>query len=72
MPSNKPRLMTYTTQEIVEKFAIIAELENRSMSKELEYIVKQYIQNYENQHGNINIKNMNVINNQGGINTINM
>ena len=70
MPSNKPRLMTYTTQEVIEKFAIIAEHENRSMSKELEYIVKKYIENYETQHGNINIKNMNLMGDNNG--TINM
>ena len=70
MPSNKPRLMTYTTTDIIEKFEIISKNENRSMSKELEYIVKEYIKTYESQHGKINIKNINVIDNNGG--TINM
>lgn len=72
MPSNKPRLMTYTTQDVIEKFAVIAENENRSMSKELEYIVKLYIQNYENQHGTISIKNINIVDNRGSTNNINM
>lgn len=69
MPSNKPRLMTYTTQEVIEKFAVIAEHENRSMSKELEYIVKKYIENYENTNGNIVIgKMVNMGDNNGTIN----
>ena len=55
MPSNKPRLMTYTTYDIIKKFEIIAKDENRSMSKELEYIVKKYIESYESEHGTIDI-----------------
>ena len=57
MPSNKPRIMTYTTQEIVDKMTVIAEQENRSISKEVEHIIKLYINNYENQNGNIIIQN---------------
>lgn len=56
MPSNKPRLMTYTTQDVINKFEIISNEENRSMSKELEYIVKEYIKTYEVKHGTINIQ----------------
>lgn len=64
MPSNKPRLMTYTDKETIEKFEIISKQENRSMSKQLEYIVKQYINNYEQRNGSINT--MNIVNNQNG------
>ncbi len=55
MPSNKPRLMTYTTDETIKKFEYIANQENRSMSKELEYIIKLYIQEYEKNNGTINL-----------------
>ena len=72
MTSNKPRLMTYTTQEIIDKFEIISEKENRSMSKHLEYIIKEYIKDYEKSNGKINIKNMNIVDNRGSINNINM
>ena len=41
MPSSRPKLMTYTTDEVIEKFKIVSEADNRSMSKELEYIVKE-------------------------------
>lgn len=60
MPSKKPTLRTYTTQEIVEKFNLIAELENRTMSKHLEYLVKKHIEEYENQNGKIEIKQINI------------
>jgi hypothetical protein len=53
MPSQKPRLMTYTTQDLIDKFQFISNSESRSASKELEYVVKQYIQNFEAQHGEI-------------------
>lgn len=56
MPSNKPRLMTYTTEETIRKFEYIAKEENRSMSKQLEYITKEYIKNYETKHGQIIVK----------------
>lgn len=68
MPSNKPRLMTYTEKETIEKFEIISKQENRSMSKQLEYIVKQYINNYEQRNGSINTVNIGRDNNG----TINM
>ena len=66
MPSNRPKLMTYTTDEVIEKFKIVSEAENRSMSKQLEYIVKEYISKYEQTHGTI--KNLNIIDNKGTIN----
>lgn len=68
MPSNKPRLMTYTTQEIIDKFEIIAKNESRSMSKELEFIVKEYIENYESKHGNIKVNMLKMNDNNGTIN----
>lgn len=55
MPSNKPRLMTYTDEEIIKKFDKISQSENRSMSKELEYIVKKYIERYEQKNGKIEV-----------------
>ena len=53
MPSNKPRLMTYTTQNIIDKFQYISSFEKRSASKELEYIVEEYIRNFELSHGQL-------------------
>lgn len=55
MPSKKPLLMTYTEQTIIDKFKEIAKAENRSMSKELEWIVIQKINEYEQEHGTITL-----------------
>ena len=69
MPSNKPQLKTYTSQEIIDKFEIIAKNESRSMSKQLEHIVIEYIKKYESQNGSINIqKTLNMGDNHGTIN----
>lgn len=51
--SKKPILMTYTEKQIIEKFKIVSQSENRSMSKELEWIVIQKIKEYEAEHGEI-------------------
>lgn len=55
MPSKKPQLKTYTTEEIVKKFNYIAENESRTTSKHLEYIIKKEIQKFEIEHGKIQI-----------------
>ena len=53
MPSNKPRLATYTTDKIIKKFQYISDFEKRSASKELEFIVEEYIRNFELSHGEL-------------------
>lgn len=57
-----------TEQEYLDKLKIIASEEGRSDNKQLEYILKLFIKNYESEHGSINIKNMNIIDNKGTIN----
>ncbi len=44
MPSNKPRITFVTDQWIVDEMKRLAELHNRSMSKEIEMLCKQHIQ----------------------------
>jgi len=53
MPSKKPRLHSYTTQLIVDKFKVVADSNSRSSSKELEFIVKEHIKNFEKENGEI-------------------
>lgn len=53
MPSQKKQLKTYTTDEIIKKFSYIADKESRTISKQLEYIVKKEIQKYEKENGEI-------------------
>lgn len=57
MPSKKPIFTLRTEQETLDKLHILAELEERSDNKELEYILKKYIKQYEQEHGEIEIKN---------------
>lgn len=59
MPSQKPQLKTYTDKETVKKFAYIAKEENRTMSKQLEYLVKLEIKKYEQEKGEIQIDESN-------------
>lgn len=68
MPSKKPMFTLRTEQEYLDKLKIIASEEGRSDNKQLEYILKLFIKNYESEHGSINIKNMNIIDNKGTIN----
>ena len=53
MPSNKPRIATYTSQESVDKFKVIASLNRMSMSEYLNYLVEKSISDYETEHGEI-------------------
>lgn len=68
MPSKKPVIAIRTTEEIINKFSVICKKENRSMSKQAEKMIIDLIEDYESQHGTINIKNLNVIDNKGTIN----
>ena len=70
MPTKKPRIQSILEIDIYEKFKYICELEMRSESQMTNYVITQFINNYEKQHGTINAKNINVIDNNGG--TINM
>ncbi len=53
MPSKKPMFTLRTEQQNIDKLKYIADIEGRSDNKQLEYILKQFITNYENQHGTI-------------------
>lgn len=67
MPSKKPIIAVRTTNEIIEKFNIICQAENRSMSKQAEKMIIDLIKEYESEHGTINVKNVNLIDNKGTI-----
>lgn len=53
MPSKKPMFTLRTEQQTIDKLKFIADNEGRSDNKQLEYILKQFITNYEAQHGAI-------------------
>lgn len=56
MPSQKPKIVVRTTDEIKSKMEIIAERNNRSVSKETEYLIKKHIEQYEAYNGEIKIE----------------
>lgn len=68
MSTKKPQLKTYIEEIEYLKFKQIAENENRSISNLLQTLVFNKITEYEKEHGTINIKNINVIENKGTIN----
>lgn len=49
MPSNKPQFIYRTDKEILNKLKEIAEKENRTANKQLDHIVKKFIEEYEMQ-----------------------
>ena len=57
MPSTKPQVKAIVEQHEYEKFKYIAEQENRSVSNLIQTLVKEKIQNYEKEHGTIQINN---------------
>lgn len=55
MPSDKPRIATYTTQTQLKKFKIISAYNNKSMSEYLSQIINETITDFEKINGPINI-----------------
>lgn len=56
MPSNKPKVVVYTTDSIKKKLEIIAEENNRSASSETEMLIKKHIKRYEDDNGEIKVE----------------
>ena len=54
MPSDKPKIVIRTEQSIIDKLDIIAREQNRSRANLAEYIIKDFISQYEETHGRIN------------------
>ena len=55
MPSNKPIIAVRTTDDIIEKMKFIADENGRSVSKEVEMLIKKHIKRYEEDNGEIKI-----------------
>lgn len=56
MPSNLPRIATYTTKDNVKKFKILSAYKNLSMSEYLSVLIDNCIAEYEAEHGEIKIE----------------
>ena len=55
MPSIKPIIAIRTSSKVIEKFKFIADEENRSMANLGEKLIKDYIRQYEQEHGAIEL-----------------
>ena len=56
MPSNKPIILIRTSEELKKKIEIVAEENNRSVSKEVEFLIKRHVKRYEEDNGEIKIE----------------
>ena len=55
MPSQLPRFTFRTDSSLLEKLRYIAKKNSRSANKEIEFLIKKHIENYETQNGKIEI-----------------
>lgn len=53
MPSDRPKIVIYTNESIIEKLDNIAAGANRSRGNMCETIIKEFIDQYEQEHGEI-------------------
>ncbi|MBD5488357.1 MAG: Arc family DNA-binding protein [Lachnospiraceae bacterium] len=60
MPSDLPRITLRMDQEFINKINKIAESENRSTNQQITYIIKKYIEQYEQENGRINSAELSV------------
>lgn len=60
MPSDKPQILIRTDKELITKLDIIAKKSNRSRANLAETILKQYVEQYEKEHGRINSAELSV------------
>ena len=51
MRKNYPRYTLRITREMLDKVGYIAEFNGRTKNKEIEYIIKKYVNDYERMYG---------------------
>ena len=56
MPSQKPTIMIRTTLEIKRKLEYVCKIERRSMSNQIEKLIIDLIQEFEKEHGTIELE----------------
>lgn len=54
MPSDLPRLTVRMEKELIDKVNILTKKETRSTNQQIIYILKKYIEQYEQENGRIN------------------
>ncbi len=61
MGEHKQKLYSFRTDdELIEKLNIIAEKHSRTRNKEIEYALKKYVEQYEQEEGKINNSKLSV------------
>lgn len=58
MPSEKPKIVIYSSQSVVAKLDYIANINNRSRGNMCETVIKAYIDQYEQEHGEIPVESV--------------
>lgn len=58
MPTNKMPFTFHLEEDYLEKMRFIAKRETRSLSNLLEHLCKLYIEKYEQEHGVIELENI--------------
>lgn len=53
MPSNKPIIAIRTSENLKKQIEYIADENNRSVSKEVELLIKKHVKRYEEDNGKI-------------------
>ena len=56
MGTDKKRIATYVTEEIVQKFKVVSATKNKSMSEYAAILIENSIERYEQEHGEIKIE----------------
>lgn len=60
MPSDKPQILIRTDKELITKLDMIAKKNNRSRANLAETILKQYVEQYEQENGRLNSAELSV------------
>ncbi len=55
MPSDLPPFSLRIPPELMAKLKVIASYNKRSVNKEIEFLIEQYVWQWEQEHGEINI-----------------
>lgn len=56
MATSKKRIATYVPDETVKKFRVVSALKNKSMSEYTETLIQEVINQYEAEHGPIEVE----------------
>jgi len=58
MPSNMPQFTVRIDPLLLKKFRYVAEYNARSANRELETLIRQHVERFEKEHGQITIEDL--------------